>query len=143
MTLENLLHLISNYGIGRKIINYSAAGSSIADLQIKSIREYPVLFTAPTGSHTISRDTTEYTLTIYYIDRLEEDSSNDIAIYSTAIEQLKNIIDGVRELDGIVDIDEEYRIENFIDTETLNDRCAGAYTTINITTLNDFVCAVD
>ena len=140
MTLEHLLHSIANYGISRKIINYSAAGSSIADLNNKSVREYPILFTAPTGSHSVTRDTTQFTLTLYYIDRLEEDSSNDIAIYSTAIEQLKNIITGIGEIDGVIDVSEEYSIENFIDTETLSDRCAGAYSTIEIITLNDVIC---
>lgn len=140
MTLQSLLYAISEYGIGRKIINYSAAGSSLYDLNGKEINNYPLLFTSPTGTHLANRNTTTYSITLYYIDRLLADSSNDISIFSTAIEQLKNIIAGVAELDGVVSISDEYSIQNFTDTEVLDDRCAGAFATIDITIVNGEVC---
>lgn len=143
MTLQSLLYAISEYGIHRKIINYSAAGASIYELIAKEIKDYPILFASPTGTHSVGRNTTKYTITLYYIDRLMTDSSNDIDVFSAAIEGLKNIIIGIDNLDGVVAVGEEYTIQNFTDTEVLNDRCGGAFATLEITILNDTICAVE
>lgn len=143
MTLQSLLYAISEYCITRKIINYSAAGASIYEIGVKDIKDYPILFTSPSGSHTANRNTTTYSITLYYIDRLLTDSSNDIDILSTAIEQLKSIIAGIETFEDVISVSDEYRINNFTDTETFNDRCAGAYATIEITIINDELCVLD
>lgn len=140
MTLKYLLNIISRRSISQKCINYAAAGSDIYQLNALRVDSYPVLYVSPTGNHMVSENTTTYELTLYYLDRLTEDNTNDIDIQSAGIEQLKNIVLTIGEIDGVVRVSEAYSITNFIETEAFNDRLAGAYTTIQVEVLNNFVC---
>lgn len=139
MTLKSLIDAIAKLAIEQKCINYSAAGTSIYQLNPKAVKEYPVLFQAPTGNHYVTENYTTYSITLYYLDRLTEDSINDIVIYSAAVEQIKNIVRGVEKLDGVIKVGDFYAT-NFADTESFDDRLAGAYSTVDITVVNNEIC---
>lgn len=143
MTLKTLLNSIADLAINEKIIQYSVAGTSLYQLNPKQIDAYPVLFQSPTGEHLVTENYTTYTITLYYFDRLTEDSINDIDIYSAAIEELKNLVRKIENLEGIQKVVDGYRITNFADTESFDDRLCGAYTTIEIVTVNNYICPVD
>ncbi len=84
MTLENILYAITELGIKQKVINFAAAGADIyAALNGITIKDYPILFVSPTGSHTVGENTTQWSITLYYLDRLLDDSSNDVGIICT------------------------------------------------------------
>lgn len=140
MTLQNLIDTIARFGIQNKIINCSMAGSSIYDINGDTIDGYPLLFTSPTGTHRVERDTTTYEITLYYLDRLVQDRSNEMNVLSTAVEALKNIIWGIANLDGIVDVTESLNIRNVTETEVFADAVAGAYVTFEVKVLNAFTC---
>lgn len=140
MTLQNLIDTIARFGIQNKIINCSMAGSSIYDINGETIDGYPLLFASPTGTHTIERDTTTFQITLYYLDRLLQDRSNEMNALSTAVEALKNIVWGIANLDGIVDVSETLDIRNVTETEVFNDRLAGAYVTFEVKVLNAYTC---
>ena len=140
MTLKNLIDRIAKLAIDQKCIQYSAAGTSIYQLNPKQVDAYPVLFQSPTGDHIVTENTTTYEITLYYLDRLTEDSINDIVIYSASIEQMKNIVRGIELLDGVLKVVDGYTITNFADTESFDDRLAGAYTTIQIVVENNDIC---
>lgn len=140
MTLKDLLFKISKMAKEQKCINYAAAGTSLYQLNPKNIENYPVLFLSPTGNHLIEENTITYDISLYYFDRLLEDFSNDIDIYSAAIEQLKNIINGIGTIEGILKVETGYSVSNFSDTESFDDSLAGAYTTIQIVTTNEELC---
>ena len=139
MTLKELITNIGNMAIQQKLVNYFAAGSSLYSLNPENINFYPALFLSPTGNHQAYDNTTRYSITLYYIDRLLQDNSNDIDIYSSAIENLKNLVLGIASIDGVVETDRNYIIRNF-NQEQMNDRLAGAYATIEIVTLNETEC---
>lgn len=143
MTLKTLLNSIADLAINEKIIQYSVAGTSLYQLNPKQIDAYPVLFQSPTGEHLVTENYTTYTITLYYFDRLTEDSINDIDIYSASIEELKNLVRKIENLEGVQKVVDGYRITNFADTESFDDRLAGAYTTIEIVTVNNYICPVD
>lgn len=137
MTLETLLYAICHLGIKQKVIQYSSAGADIyAALNDKTIKDYPILFVSPTGSHTVGENTTQWSITLYYLDRLLDDGSNDVGIMSTAIEQLKNMVLWIKNITGVVDVETQYDVRHFTDTESFNDKCAGAWCTIRVETLN-------
>lgn len=140
MTLEDLLYKIGETAIKNKIINFSAVGGDVYDLNVENIKDYPVLFAAPTGSHQVRENTTEYEVTFYFLDRLLSDSVNDVQIFSTAIEQLKLILNMVENIKGVLDVSDDYDIQNFTETERMNDRVAGAFSTVNITVQNNSDC---
>ena len=124
----------------QKCVNYSAYGTSLYQLNPKNIENYPVLFASPTGEHLIEQNTVTYSITLYYFDRLLEDYSNDIDIYSAGISQLQNIVNGIGKIEGVLKVEEGYQITNFADTESFNDSLCGAYTTIQIQVVNDEIC---
>lgn len=143
MTLKNLLVEISNLAIREKIINSAMAGTSLYTINPKNIEGYPVLFSSPTGNHTVEQYTTTYSLSLFYFDRLSEGDENDIDIYSAAIEQLQNLILKIAKIDGVVKVRDGYTITNFNDTESFDDRLCGAYATIDVVTDNKFTCPTD
>lgn len=143
MTLKQLLLELGELGIKDKMINYSCAGGSVYEINNLTIKNYPMLYISPTGNHRARKNFTEYNLTLFYIDRLLEDSSNDVDIYSTAVEVLKNIIKKAGTLDGVIKVDSDYQINLFTETERMSDRCSGAYAQVNISVMDDTICPVD
>ena len=141
MTLKNLLDTIGVIGINDRLINFAGAGGSVYEINDLTIRDYPILYVSPTGTHRTDQNTTTYQLTIFYIDRLLEDSSNSLDIHSAGVEVLKNIIRKIEDTEGIVSVSDEYTITLFTETEKMKDRCNGAYATLEITVLNGYVCA--
>ena len=140
MTLKNLLINISNLAIREKIINSAMAGTSLYSINPKNIEGYPVLFSSPTGDHLVEEYTTTFNITLFYFDRLSEGDENDIDIYSSAVEQLKSLINKIGDIEGVLKIEDGFRITNFSDSETFDDRLAGAYATIDVVTDNKFLC---
>lgn len=143
MTLETLLWKISEMAIQQKIINSSQAGTDIYTLNTSTIKDYPVLFTSPTGSQTAKDSSTVYTLTLYYFERLLQDSANDINIISVGIEQLKNVVRGIDMIPGVISVGTEYDIVPFVETEAFSDRIAGCYATIKVEAINETTCFVE
>lgn len=140
MTLELLLNIICDLAIKRNLVNYSAAGSSIYELNTKTVDSYPFIFVSPTGSIVTRKNFTDYGLTLFYVERLLEDNANDTRTYSIANDTLVNLVRQLRQLTGIVEITEP-SVRLFND-ERLNDRCCGAYAEITVTVLNDAECGL-
>lgn len=143
MTLENLLYEISHLAIGQKIINYSAAGTDIYVLNGQTIKDWPVLFSSPTGTQYVKENSTVFTITIYYLERMLSDLSNDVNVISVSIEQLKNLINGIKQIQGVMSVEDEYEVVGFTETEAFNDSVAGAYATIKVEVVNNTICYVE
>ena len=137
MTLNALIQIIGRQAIKNKLVNWFGAGANVYDINNNEVRDYALLFFSPTGNHTVTENITTYSVTIYYIDRLIDDSSNDTQIFSTGIEVLKRIIRGIGDMDGVLGISDSYTITNFTETFKMADRVAGAFATLNITVAND------
>lgn len=140
MTLQTLINEISKLAIKQKCVNEALGGTDIYSINGMTIKDYPLLFASPTGGHRFNGNTTEYTITLYYLGRLLDDFSNDITLLSTAVEQLKNIIYGIGTIKGVVGVEENYDIVNFTETEAFDDKLAGAYATIRIEAINETIC---
>lgn len=139
MTLQELCKEIGQLAKSQELVNFSAAGASLGELNPIDLAWYPFTFIIPSGTHTVKTDTTQFDLTLYYVERLLEDDSNEIDIMSSAIENLKNIINGVRGIDGVIAVEDTYTIRNFMPTKQ-NDRAAGAYAQVRITCANETRC---
>lgn len=140
MTLKTLLKEIGELAFRQKLVNYSAAGTSLDYINGVEVTWYPLLFSSPTGTHTVQENTTRFEITLTYVSRLLEDMSNDIDVLSSAISNLENIINGVKNIPGVVAVEDNYIIRNFANTEKMNDALGGAYATVKITVLNDDLC---
>lgn len=143
MTLQTLCTAIADLAKAQEIINSSAAGTDIYSINGQTVRDYPMLYISPTGYHQVKENTTRFQLTLYYLERLLNDSSNEMDILSVSIEQLKNLIRGIKKIEGVVSVDDEYQIVNWTDTENFNDRLAGAYATIVVEVVNEYICFIE
>ena len=141
MTLKNLADELGKLAISQRLVEFSAAGASLGELNPMNI-VYPCFYIIPAGNHYVMENTTRFGLVLYYVDRLLEDSSNEIDIMSSAVENLKNILVGAKDIPGVVKVEETYTIKNFF-PEKWNDRVCGAYATVNITVVNDTLCYVE
>lgn len=141
MSLELLLNIICDLAIKRNLVNYAAAGPSIYGLNADTIKDYPFIFASPTSNVVTRKNFTDYTLTLFYVDRLLADLTNETHIFSIANDTLVNLLRQLKQLDGIVDISEP-TVRLFTETERMSDRCAGGYTEVTITVLNDAECPV-
>lgn len=142
MNLFELCKELGEMAKAQELVNFSAAGSSLAEINPLEVDHYPLFFIIPSGTHTVYENTTRFDLTLYYVERLLEDNTNTIDIFSSAIENLKNILNGARDIPGVVAVDDTYTIRNFM-PEKLNDRLAGAYAQVRITVANETVCFVE
>lgn len=142
MTLFGLCKELGEMAKAQELVNYSAAGSSLGELNPLQIDWYPLFFIIPSGTHTVQDDTTRFDLALYYLDRLTEDNTNTIDIFSSSVENLKNILVGARNIPGVVNVEDTYTIRNFL-PEKLNDRVAGAYAQVRITVENDTTCFIE
>lgn len=142
MNLFELSKALGELAKSRELVNFSAAGASLGEINPLNIADYPVFFLIPSGTHTVTENTTRFDLVLYYVDRLLEDNSNTIDIFSSSVENLKNIITGAKTIPGVVSVEDTYTIRVFM-PEKLNDRVAGAYAQVRITVANSSTCLED
>ena len=142
MTLEYLMQAIGEIAIHNNLVGWYGAGGSVYAVNAENVKEYPLLFMSPTGDHLVRENTTRYTVTIFYMDRLFDDDANATQVTSNGIETLKNLYRQIPQIEWVTDVQEEPRVRIFGETEKMNDRVAGAYMTLWIDVLNPSVCPV-
>lgn len=141
MTLQNLADILCEYALRANLVNAAYFGPSIYEAAAGEVNQYPYIFISPTETSEVKKNTTVYRLTIYYVDRLLNDSENETNIFSVAIDTLANYLRQIKDIEGIVDADLP-TVRNFTQSEKLQDRCAGGYCTVRIETLNDINCPI-
>lgn len=93
------------------------------------------------GQHSTSVDSSmvNYTFTMFYIDRLKADQSNQIEIQSVGIQTLDNII---RKLDDLgLFADSSYTFQVF--NQRFLDECAGVFCNITLSVPVNTLCPED
>lgn len=95
------------------------------------------VFAYSQGQHltSVSGDLATYRLTLFYVDRLLADKSNQTDIQSTGTQVLRNILTMMSELDFDVD---SMPIQPF--TQQFVDECAGVYCAVSIGAANGCEC---
>lgn len=144
MTLVELTDAIEALALTSPVIHYADSGADVYDLNGRTVVNYPAVYIMPDGVHTVGRNTTQYHLTIFYIDRLVADKTNAEQVFSTAIRELSNLVRGIRDINGVVNIGDTASVQNFINTEQekFSDVCAGAYIITTVTVENDSSCYI-
>lgn len=137
MTLQELLDGIKVVCEQNPLVGFVKYGYDIYELNYITIKDYPVMYIMVSGQHTISRDVTAYNIMLFYLDRLLEDDANNMQIFSTAGEMLKNTINHLIDKYFVSDT---ASLQNFVETERMTDRLAGAYATLQITIANTSIC---
>ena len=122
-----------------------AAIETVVENDVYRLNDMPAVkygvFAFTQRQHTSTTDGpfTDYGFTLFYIDRLNEDSSNQIQIQSTGERTLRNILQILEQQP------EPYRIEAGTYTlqpflQKFNDQCAGVYCDVTLSVPNDSSC---
>lgn len=144
MTLEELIQKICNHAIMEKLINSVLGAFSPYELNRLTVKDYATFIICPTGNSTFDLDgRMTFSFTIYYIDRLTDDNSNDISIFSTGVEELKNIIKWLNEEEDILGVGQTSQFTNFVITEGMADKVAGTYANITVEVFENSNCFLD
>lgn len=90
------------------------------------------------NEHTTNADTgiITYNFTLFYVDRLTANHSNEIDIQSQGIETLENILASLPDL-GLYPSDYSFRTFN----QRFADECAGVFCNVSIEAAKDSICA--
>lgn len=141
MTYLELATYIGKLAIRSEYFNFAAEGD-VYDLNDKTINDYPALLVSGTGPHTDTGKLFRYRITLFYFDRLTKDASNSTQIYSTGIEVLKNLINGLRKDPYILKVSDEITYTPFsgVEAQVLSDSTCGVYATLELTVKNDTNC---
>lgn len=142
MTLATLLDIIGKICINDKMVNYFVAGNSVYDINSLTIKDYPLCYVSPTGTQEIGDNFSTFSLTLFYLDRLLIDNSNETEIHSVAVEVIKNLKKKLENNENIINI-EGGDIILFTEKEKFSDKVNGGYINLKITVLNNSVCAID
>ena len=129
MTLYELIENIKNLGKSEPNVSFVTQGD-IYELNHQQDIDYPA-FVVTQGTHFGSAENgvENYRLTLFLVDRLTSDKSNELDVQSWADTGLKNIISRIEEHNLGV-IQGQYTVQTF--TEKFDSLCAGAYVSLNI-----------
>ena len=136
MNLYNLLITIKDLS-AFEMVNSAFIGD-VYEVNSRQDVEYPIcVLTEGTHVGNTEEDTEVYNISLFLIDRLTEDESNELDIKSWANEGIKDIINRIEETNvGIVQ--NGWQITTF--TQRFESLCAGAYATIQIETSGNECC---
>ena len=133
MTLYKLVQDVCNLGKAEPNISFVSQGD-IYQLNHNQDIDYPA-FIVTQGTHTGSDyDEEQFTLTLFAVDRLVSDKSNEIDVQSWANDVLMDVIRKIEEF-YIGTVQPGFKIQTF--TEKFDSLCAGAYATIAVTIENN------
>ena len=139
MTLIEVIEKIKN--IAKKQVNVGYVGEGdIYELNSLPNVDYSVIYITQ-SNHSITPDLCEYTLNIFYIDRLFGDKTNRLAIQSHGISIINNIINN---LELSEDVNVEYPVPFTTFNHRFSDECGGVFATVKITADNELgLCAYE
>ena len=137
MTLYKLIQDVCNLGKAQPNVNFVTQGD-IYQLNHNQDVDYPA-FVVTQGTHTGSDyDEEQFTLTLFAVDRLVSDKSNEIDVQSWANSVLLSVIKNIGDF-FIGTVQSGFKIQTF--TEKFDSLCAGAYVTLAINVdINDCDC---
>lgn len=135
MTLSQLIQTIERVASMQPSINM------IVQQDVFRINSAPTLkygvFAWTQGQHSGSiNGMSAYSFSLFYVDRLKEDLSNQIEIQSVGCETISNILRQLNEYD--VDVS-NYTIQTF--NQRFTDECAGVFCNVTLSVLPTMGCA--
>lgn len=137
MTLAQLIRLFEGIAKEQPSINM------IVQQDVFRINSAPSLkygvFAWTQGQHSGSINGMQtYSFSLFYVDRLKEDLSNQIEIQSVGCETIGNILRALDEYDVEVS---NYTIQTF--NQRFTDECAGIFCNVNLSVMPTTRCAED
>lgn len=137
MRLQDLIHRME------VIASHQPAVNMLVRNDVFRINQSPVnrfgIFAWTQGTHraSIENNLITYSFSLFYVDRLNDDVSNQIEVQSVGVQVLDNII---RQLDeeGVI-VNDAYTFQPF--NQRFTDLCAGVYCEVSLSVPASGICA--
>lgn len=136
MTLYEIIHHLIDCAAAQPNINTTLT-DNIYQLNTMGDVEYTAVCVSFVRCST-TEDIDNYTLNIFYVDRLNENRNNQVDIQNMGVLVLRNIINRFNSIDDETQVDYEYQITPFYEKFTAD--CSGVFATINVTTPTIGLC---
>ena len=138
MTLKELVHRIEACASDQPSINMIVR-NDIFKLNTIQDAKYGVFgWMQQVHTEDISTDSVAYSFVFYYVDRLNEDKSNEVEVQSVALTTLSNIIRKLAEYDVEADT---WNYQTF--NQRFHDECAGAFCNVTLSAPVTISCEED
>ena len=138
MTLYSIINKLKECASAEPNINTVIEGD-IYQLNTNGDVRYSAFCVTPTRMKT-SEDIDYYTLTLFYVDRLNESRDNQIELLSRGTTILRNIINRFNSVDDTTQIDYTFEIIPFI--QRFASDCSGVMATVIVTTETIGICDI-
>ena len=139
MTLYELVNKLKDIAREKPNINFVGEGDVYELNHLPNI-DYSVFYITQ-DTHQVSENTAQYTLNLFYIDRLTDTENNRLIVQSNGIDAITNI---VNELVFTEDVDIEYPLSFTPFYQRFADDCTGVFCTITFNTNNNLgVCSYE
>lgn len=136
MNLYQLIHTIKETSLKSTYVQEFKEGDVYENLNSGSHRYPTIVFTLDTINKDADSDASTISFNLFYIDRLEDDSSNKLQIQSFSVTVLSLILNQLEESLGI-----DFASKTFYPfTEKFADLCAGSYVTVSVDVILDSIC---
>ena len=139
MTLSEVIRTMEVVASKQPSINM-VVENDVFRLNNKADARYGV-FAFTQGQHSTSIDSNliTYAFTLFYVDRLKNDRSNQIEIQSVWIQTLDNIIRAMDEIGIYTETSYSFQVFN----QRFTDECAGVFCNVNLSVPVGSVCPED
>ena len=137
MNYYNFIKQIKNISLSNGIVNEVGEGDIYQHLN-SGMHKYPCVFLT-VQNVTFTNDIVNVNATLFYVDRLLDNSSNKLEIQSNGITVLSQILDRIAEETVINTVQNVYTPFE----EKFADLCAGQFVTFRASFPNDVICSDD
>ena len=115
----------------------AAMEGNIYEINSLEDTQYPLIFVSAVRPAIEHEDYFSYYLTLYYFDRLQEETedvnnSDSLLIRSNGITALSKLVNEIRRFPEVIDVPFENQYTCFGSTMVFNDYCLGCYTEIEV-----------
>lgn len=135
MTLSQVIKAVEKVAMSQPSINMIVQNDVFRINSAPSLKYGVFAWLQGQHSGVISSGMTTFNFTFFYVDRLNEDKSNQIEIQSVGCETLANI---VRTLDDLGIYVESYSLQTF--NQRFTDECAGVFSNVSLSVPAVAVC---
>lgn len=135
MTLYELIQIIEDVAIAQPSVQMVVENDVYRLNEIADARYGVFAFTQGAHAVTADNDLITYNLTLFYVDRLADDNSNQIEVQSTGVMVLDNILMTLSERGVVVG---DYSLQPF--NQRFADMCAGIYASVALSVPRTATC---
>lgn len=137
MTLAQVIHIIEEVALQQPSINMVVQNDVFRINSAPSLKYGVFVWTQGQHSGTIN-GMQSLSFSLFYVDRLKEDKSNQVEIQSVGCSTMGNILRTLDDYDIEVG---NYTMQTF--NQRFTDECAGVFCNVTLNVAHSFICAED